>query len=480
MSSSSLEAKSAQSHHIKSRYFMTWRWHFYAGLFVIPFLLILSLTGLIMLFDEEIEFARYESILAVEPEHHTTSLTQQMASVNAAFPDATITQFSPARSDDTVNRYSLETQDGRSLIAAVNPYSGTLQGTIDRDRSVYQWVNRIHANLLIGDVGDRLLEIAASLGILLVVTGVALWWPNDHARRAGFLTLRLGQGRRVWLRDLHANLGGVLSLVLLFFLISGLAWTGIWGAKLTQAWNTFPTYYTWGEKPNSQLTHQDLNPTGHKQMPWNLEQTPLPQSEEAPTHDHANMATQMPAATHSHLGSITLDEVVEQAHQLGFTRYHVYLPLSEKGVYTIAANSMNGDNFDPRQDRTLHLDQYSGTPVLDVTWQDYTIFAKWMAASVSLHQGDVGLWNKVFNVLFCLITLFLCVSGTMMWWIRRPQRARLGVPPTFQSDRVWKVGLVTLFIIGLLFPLGGMTILVVLAIDALIIQRVGKLRQWFQ
>jgi len=30
-------------------YFIAWRWHFYAGLYVIPFLMVLATTGLIML-----------------------------------------------------------------------------------------------------------------------------------------------------------------------------------------------------------------------------------------------------------------------------------------------------------------------------------------------------------------------------------------------------------------------------------------------
>ncbi len=52
----------------KSIYFMTWRWHFYAGLFVIPFMLMLSVTGLVMLFDDEIELARCISgFLATTP-----------------------------------------------------------------------------------------------------------------------------------------------------------------------------------------------------------------------------------------------------------------------------------------------------------------------------------------------------------------------------------------------------------------------------
>lgn len=32
-----------------------WRWHFYAGLFVLPFILILSLTGAAYLFKPQIE-----------------------------------------------------------------------------------------------------------------------------------------------------------------------------------------------------------------------------------------------------------------------------------------------------------------------------------------------------------------------------------------------------------------------------------------
>ncbi|QTG90745.1 PepSY domain-containing protein, partial [Vibrio furnissii] len=102
---------------------------------------------------------------------------------------------------------------------------------------------------------------------------------------------RFGSGTRIVMRDLHANLGGVLSIVLLFFLISGLSWTGLWGKTLVQAWNTFPTYYTWGQKPTSTpVTHASLNHGSEEEMPWNLEHTPMPQSAEPEVaHDHSKM-----------------------------------------------------------------------------------------------------------------------------------------------------------------------------------------------
>lgn len=77
----------------KSIYFMTWRWHFYAGLFVIPFMLMLSVTGLVMLFDDEIELARYETTLKVVPQEHKAPVSIQLESVKQAYPDFSVTQL---------------------------------------------------------------------------------------------------------------------------------------------------------------------------------------------------------------------------------------------------------------------------------------------------------------------------------------------------------------------------------------------------
>ncbi len=40
-------------------YRAVWRWHFYAGLFCIPFVILLSVTGAVYLFKEEVEACGY-------------------------------------------------------------------------------------------------------------------------------------------------------------------------------------------------------------------------------------------------------------------------------------------------------------------------------------------------------------------------------------------------------------------------------------
>ena len=55
----------AQSAH--AGYRTLWRWHFYAGLFVMPFLVVLAITGTLYCFQPQIEPLLYPHRLVVEP-----------------------------------------------------------------------------------------------------------------------------------------------------------------------------------------------------------------------------------------------------------------------------------------------------------------------------------------------------------------------------------------------------------------------------
>ena len=311
--------------------------------------------------------------------------------------------------------------------------------------------------------------------------------PRDNASRAGFLKLRFGSGTRVLTRDLHANIGGTLSFILLLFILSGLSWTGFWGGKLVQAWSTFPAQM-WDDIPLSNETHASLNHGSEEEMPWNLEQTPLPLSQDKPAEHVHQVEEASEAHDHSKMGedhsqhvlsasNFSIDDVIAKAQSLGFTQYKINFPRSETGVYTVAANTMGGDIIDPTQDRTTHLDQYSGRILGEVTWQDYNLFAKTLAVGISLHQGDISIINKLLNALFCLAFIVVSVTGGVMWWMRRPSGQRkLGTPPKFGDAGLWKAGLVTVVVISILFPLAGATIVTAMLLDWLLFSRVQKFK----
>jgi uncharacterized iron-regulated membrane protein len=50
-----------------------WRWHFYAGLLVMPILMLLALTGGLYLFKDEIEHIQHRSLMEVAPAETSTS-----------------------------------------------------------------------------------------------------------------------------------------------------------------------------------------------------------------------------------------------------------------------------------------------------------------------------------------------------------------------------------------------------------------------
>ena len=64
-----------------------WRWHFYAGLFVIPFILILSVTGAAYLFKPELDRWEERSWRGL-PTAGAVDADAQVAAARADFPGA--------------------------------------------------------------------------------------------------------------------------------------------------------------------------------------------------------------------------------------------------------------------------------------------------------------------------------------------------------------------------------------------------------
>ncbi|MEM9629181.1 MAG: PepSY domain-containing protein [Pseudomonadota bacterium] len=448
-------------------YFAAWRWHFYAGLFVVPFLLVLAITGLIMLYFNSIE-TRFGERHLVDTVGDPLPVSQQAEAAMALFPDGNLKQYIAPPSPDRAGLFSVDVSE-KNMVVAVNPYNGEALGSVEKDSTWIYFASDIHGTLLIGDLGDRLMEIAAGLGIILLVTGLYLWWPRGGMGFVSALVPDLSaRGRGLW-KELHVKTGAWMSVVLLFFLISGLAWTGIWGGQFVQAWSTFPAE-KWEAVPLSDDTHVTMNHGALHEVPWGLEQTRMP------------MSTLIAAGSdHTAPSSFTLNDVVALARDIGFDeQFRVNVPGDLTGVYTISADSMDGDTTVPTGDRTVHVDQYSGAILAEVGFADYGLAAKSMAVGIALHQGDMGLWNTILNTIFCLSIVFICVSGVVMWWKRRPSGAlRLAPPPLPVDLPLWKGAVFIALLLSLAFPLVGLTLLAAMALDLLILSLVPVLRRAF-
>lgn len=458
--------KRADQASTRSFYFVAWRWHFYAGLFVAPFLLVLALTGLMMLWTSVLSGRDGEKYYTVTPAQTEVAVSAQADAALAAIPDGKIVQYIAPRTADGAAIFRVNKGDSASMVA-IDPYSGTVLGSWQRRDGLYDLANTIHGTLMIGDLGDRLIEIAAGFGIVLVITGLYLWWPRDGKGFASVLVPQLAaRGRQFW-KSLHVTVGFYISLLLVVFLVSGLSWTGIWGEKFTQAWSTFPAA-KWDNVPLSDATHASMNHGAVKEVPWTLEQTPMPMSgSNAGKH---GLPEGQPA---------NVDGIVAFARSIGFdSRFQLTFPAEESGVWTLSRDTMSNDSAIPLSDRTVHIDQYTGRVLADVGFSDYGVPGKAMAIGIAFHEGDMGVWNIILVTVFCLSIVFMSVSGIVMWWKRRPAGASRLMAPAVPADmKLWKTGAVIMVLVSLLFPLTGAVLLSVIALDWLIICRVKPLKR---
>jgi uncharacterized iron-regulated membrane protein len=446
-----------------SFYNLAWRWHFYAGLFVAPFMIMLSLTGIIYLFKPQLDNLMYSDLLHVTPSHHPLSAEQLQQRVLSTYPQAAVSKYFPPLDAEGSAQFVVS-ESGQELNVFIDPYRGEILGTQDAKFNLQAIARLIHGELMIGTLGDRLVELAAGWGIMLVVSGLYLWWPRGKSP-AGVLWPRFTKRGRVLWRDLHAVTGFWGSVFLLFMLLSGMAWTGLWGKQYAELWNTFPAAM-WNEVPKSDRQAGELNTGNVQTVPWALENTPMPVS----TGDHAEHMNHGSMHAAPAAPKVSLQQVVDIATERGIEPgYSITQPKTADGVFTV---SVFAD--DPRNDATLHIDQYTGKVLADVRWSDYSAVSKATELSVMLHEGKFFGWlNQLLVLLVCLMILLGSTSGLVIWWKRRPAGG-LGVPPLRHDLPRWKAAMVIMFGLAVAFPLVGASLVVVYGVDRMVLSRFVK------
>ncbi|MEQ5841825.1 PepSY domain-containing protein [Paraburkholderia acidicola] len=468
-----------------------WRWHFYAGLFVMPFLVVLAITGTLYCFQPQIEPLLYPHRLIVTPQN-TPRLTEDALLANArkAMPaDARAVTAVIASAPDRSTEFIFRLADGEKQSVYLNPYSGEVLGTLSVEHRFMQVDRMLHRKLLLGKPGELLMELAACWTLVMIGTGIALWWPREKTTARAALVPRFTlKGRALW-KNVHAVMGIWLALGAVVFVLSGLPWTGSWGKQfkaLANAANLGSPPGTWGglalrsvvpgvpagsalaagdtttqvrtehdaqeTKMASSMPGMVMDDLPLPQTPWAVGNTPVPASADA----HPAQALPLP-----------LGRVVGLAASLGVSSgYNIVLPASATGVYTVSY--FPGD---PQNERTLYIDQYSGAVLRDIRYSDYGAVSKAVSYGTSLHMGRYfGVANQILCAAISLGLAGMAVTGCVMWWKRRPQRS-LGAPSRERAAPPmfgWKTGLVVL---GIVFPLMGATLLAVWIADRMIFGR---------
>jgi len=449
-----------------SLYRTVWRWHFYAGLIVAPFLLILAVTGALYLFNDEINDALYPHQRFVAEHRPDRPTSELIGAALSRFPGGSATRIDMPTAPGRTAQVFVTPASGEPQRVYVDPGTAQVLGTYIYTHTIVGFADVFHGSLMLGDRGDAVVELAACWGLILVITGLYLWWPRGRFRVVGTLVPRLGAKGRMFWRDLHSVTGVWTALLIAFLILTGLPWATVWGGLLKQGTDTLGIGYPANHRLHgaTPATHAPPVQTVKQaigEAPWTLENAPMPVST-APADPHAEhrgggmgMMMDMPMA------GIGLDGAVAILKREGMTTaYRLSLPSGATGAYTAYTYPDR-----PEGQRTLHIDQYSGRILGDVRFADYGVAAKAVELGVQIHMGNYfGRANQIIMLIACLGVILLSLTGPLLWWRRRPAKG-LGAPREIAPLKLRTVALITLGL-GVIFPLAGASLIVILIGDA--------------
>lgn len=437
MSDASVAAPSA------ALYRAIWRWHFYAGLLILPIMALLAVTGGAYLFKDEINDALYPSLRLVEPAASAPLAPSALAEAALAAVPGALRAYHPPAGPDRAAVFKIAPEGGEKQAVHVNPYSGAVLGAHWDGGSAgtpEMWtIRKLHSLALLGWGGERVVEAAAGWAVVLAGTGLYLWWPRGRA--VGTFAPRRATGRALW-RDLHAVTGAYAALFIVFLALTGLPWSGYWGAKFYEfayaAGLGMPDGY-WESYPVSTI------PTGEAldRAPWILEGQPMPVSA---------AAAGVP---------VGIDQVVAKAEALGVhPGYALTIPSAPDGVFTA---SVYPDDI--THERVVHFDRWSGEVLFDMGLADLGALGRAAEWGISVHMGqEFGVLNQIAMLAACLAILLMAVAAAVMWWKRRPAGS-FGAPAMPAEFRIGAgVGGIALAA-SVFFPLTGLSFAAALALD---------------
>jgi len=418
-------------------YQLIMRWHFFCGLFFIPLILIISISGCIYLFEDEYEEFVYDDLLFVAAGEQALPASTLLSIARQAQPNmraSNVKLFNQAdRSAEVIFRTKMMKHSKTSMEWAgngpekvpmvmnmqrtsvyINPYTGEILGSINSSDRLMGFMKDLHGNLLAGKFGSKFVELTSCWVMMLMTTGLIMWWPRGKAGIMGTLIPRLKGNKRLFWRDLHAVPAFYFSFLIIFLVISGLPWTDVWG----DAFHSI---------------QKSLNMT-------------------APAGFHSRELKSTPIKNQQ---TISINHVKELANRNGLNGdLNIKIPRSPSDTYAVQRSS-----DDPANRPSMHIDQYSGKSLAVSDWNNTPVLAKAVAYGIKLHRGEYfGVWNLVLVLITTLVLILMAVSGLVLWLQRRPQH-KLGAPkrPKHYTQPSWIIWTTAGF--SAFMPLLGLSLL---------------------
>ncbi len=219
--------------------------HLWLGLTSGLIVLLLSVTGCIYVFSQEItEWQRHDAIYVPEVKGQRLAAsvvwhkTLKAVGDSIAFEDMHIYKdpakayefhcYKAAKENSSI--WYFDSVDYYYQIY-VDPYTGNILAIYDQEKDFFNIVKMLHWSLLLKtEIGQPVVGWSTFIFVIMLITGLILWWPKNKAARRQRLWFKWKDSTK-WRRknyDLHNILGFYISSIAIIVAFTGMVWAFTW------------------------------------------------------------------------------------------------------------------------------------------------------------------------------------------------------------------------------------------------------------
>lgn len=393
-----------KKHHHKKKPSVFKKWigklHLWFGLSIGLLIFIISITGTLFVFKDEIEnFSRKEYIY-----HHEQNIAEKKALpirvleklvdeqvnekykihwVNVPIDKSMSYQFYWYEHNTKAWNYFDEFPIYKQ--AYVNPYTGKVLKLYDEKNGFFAIVKSIHWSFLLKqDWGKYVVGIPVIIFIIMLISGIILWWPKNKAARKQRFRFQWKDTTR-WKRknyDMHNIFGFYASVLGLVFTITGLFYAFFIVQKMIYV------IFSGGN-----TTYPDFS--------------------------HITTKAPIEMRNESTLDKViaTVEEKYPDSFAFSVDLGHPHLDDHEHPNFSVFVRHLS---YSYHKNASLIFDENSGELLHTHDHSDKNLGEKAVAANYDVHVGSIlGLPTKIIAFIVSLMLASLPVTGFLIWWGRR-------------------------------------------------------------
>lgn len=383
--------------------------HWFLGITAGLILSIMGISGAIYSYDQQIlKWINSESyIVEIQQQDKLTptQIYQHFIQQDPKIKINSITIDQDPAASSTINIVKEGERRGYNMM--INPYNAEVLPEI-KGRDFFQFIQRLHRYLTMGDFGKQLTGASTLMLIFFVLSGIYLRWPKKHSLRQWIFVKPKLKGRNfIW--DLHAVVGTWVIVFYLIFAVTGLYWSYDW-------WRNGMFNILGVERPQmTQNAPPQANPNQGNQR------------QQENTNNRSNMRSargERSTAIDSAQISFALNQTwvgFNQQLNHAYSSMTLTLPKRNDGKIEISFVDQVAQHERARNSATYNYQNASIEKI--ELYQDKKLNEKIMSSMLPVHRGSfMGPIYQFFAMLASLAMPLFFVTGWMLYLKRRKQK----------------------------------------------------------